>query len=159
MNGIVQDAIQKQRQIWTGDTDLDFILDWKISEAKEKGISVRIKAQPCACRIDVKDLCTIIGNLMDNAIEACIRIEKEENRWILVSVHVQGEFFIFNIANPLQEIPRIEKGYFLSWKRDFKERGFGIESVRSIVEKKYGGSMRVEFKKSYFEVLLVMRGT
>lgn len=156
MNKIYQETIQQQREVLTGDEDLDVILNWKISEAKTKGIVVTTDIMACDCRENDEDFCVILGNLMDNAIEACLQWEELEKRQIYLGIRTQGTIFILWIQNTYKDILRKKQERFLSRKRGYREPGYGIESIRELVETKYQGNLKIDYSDSEFTARVTM---
>ena len=75
--------------IKTGNVMIDAILNSKLSLIKVKGIEINAKAiVPDKLAISEVDLCTIIGNLLDNAMEACLRQPTAEERYIRVFIGI-----------------------------------------------------------------------
>ena len=73
----------------TGNVMVDAILNSKLSLIKSKQITVNAKAVvPSELRISEVDLCVIIGNLLDNAMEACLKQENESERFIRIYINV-----------------------------------------------------------------------
>ena len=74
----------------TGNTSVDAMLNSKLSLAGNKGLSVKCDAiLPDKLLFNPVDLCIIIGNLIDNAIEACEKMEEDQNRFIRIYLCVQ----------------------------------------------------------------------
>lgn len=139
---------------WTGDETLDLILNWKIGEAEKQGVEVSVEAELFRCSVEEKDLCSLIGNLFDNALEAEARKPVSEKK---IEVHLSrlGKFFLFQIANPVAERPRQENGKWLSAKRGYSRPGYGMEIVKEIAEK-YQGEMTAEYEESVFKVTIML---
>ena len=119
--------------IKTGNPMTDAILNSKISLAKSKGISVTADAHiPVKLKLSEIDLCCIIGNLFDNAIEASLKLPEEE-RLIRVYMDMKGTQLYISFTN------------FTAGKklRSFKTtkgagHGFGLERIDAIVERLQG---------------------
>ena len=123
--------------IKTGNIMTDAILNSKLSLAAAKKISVNAKATvPSKLNISDIDLCVIIGNLLDNAIEACENIESVEKfiRIFIGTKNTQLYMIITNTA-PDKKLSKI-RNVFLSRKGE--NHGFGLMRVDKTVEK-YGG--------------------
>ena len=85
--------------IKTGNAMADAILNSKISLAKSKGIEVKTTAHiPVALKISDLDLCVIIGNLFDNAIDASVALP-EGNRIIRVYMDMKGTQLYISFTN------------------------------------------------------------
>ncbi len=116
----------------TGNSMADAILNSKISLAQAKSIHVQVDAHiPMKLKMSELDLCCIIGNLFDNAMEASMDLPEEE-RLIRVYMDMKGtqlyiSFTNFTAAKKLQKIG----GRFATTKGD--GHGFGLVRIDSIV--------------------------
>ena len=117
---------------------IDFILDYKKKEAEDKGIDFIINADAVYTnKIRNEDICIILANLLDNAIEAA-REHKGPKRWIHVTIRKIGDLLLFKIQNSIGHVPD-RKGKFLrSTKENVGLHGIGLKNVRETVEKYYG---------------------
>lgn len=95
------------------------------------------------------DLYTIMGNAMDNAMEAVSKFERPHLRIIDVLVHVRQRFLVISITNPMKEPPSFEDGLPVSTKEPDGFHGFGIRSIRSTVQK-YGGETVIDTGDGFF---------
>ena len=101
--------------------------------------------------INIIDLCVLVGNLLDNAIEACQKIDKQKR--IQVSFKQEGNFLNVIIKNTYID----EKNNDLLTTKDNKlNHGYGIKSVRSIVEK-YEGTFKIIKNNGYFIVSVLLK--
>ena len=121
----------------TGNPMADAILNSKISLARSRGISVRADAHiPVALKISELDLCVIIGNLFDNAIEASLQLP-ENQRMIRVYMDMKGTQLYISFTNlTISKKMKKEQGRFRSTKGG--DRGLGMLSMDRIV-KRLGG--------------------
>lgn len=90
---------------------------------------------PKDCKIDPVDLCTILTNLLDNAVEACMKQPEGEPREIQVTIRRLHQFIIIKIANSSIASPDIRNGKLHTSKKDGNLHGWGMRSVLSAVEK------------------------
>lgn len=124
----------------TGNVMIDAVLNSKLSLAKNKHIAVEAKAiVPARLDISEIDLSLIIGNLMDNAMEACLRIEEERERFIRVYIDVlKGQLYIYvmNAVNGRPDKRREENRQvrYLSTKES-RSHGFGLMRIDRAVER------------------------
>jgi len=125
--------------IKTGNVMADAILNSKLSLAAANDIPVDITANiPVEINISDIDLCIIIGNLLDNAIEASLEVPKE-NRSIRVYIEMKKTNLYLCFTNITATGKRtFTNGRLNSTKHDTNAHGFGLMRVDSIVEK-YGG--------------------
>ena len=100
LNNLDKDLTTVDTVIKTGNVMVDAILNSKISLAKSKDISVNAKAiVPKELKILEIDLCVIIGNLLDNAIEACMKLDNPSDRFIRVYVDIFKEQLYISVQN------------------------------------------------------------
>lgn len=120
--------------IKTGNAMADAILNSKISLAKSKRISVHADAYiPLALKTSEIDLCVILGNLFDNAIEASLELP-EEKRLIRIYMDMKNtqlyiSFTNFTASKKLKKI----NGIFSTTKGD--GHGFGLIRIDNIIER------------------------
>lgn len=138
----------------TGNPMADAILNSKISLARSKHIQVRADASvPVALSISELDLCVILGNLFDNAIEASLSLPEPE-RLIRVYMEIKGEQLYISFTN-LTAAGKREKrdGRFRSTKGE--GHGFGLVRIDAIVER-LGGWLSRNSEEGAFttEILL-----
>ncbi len=121
----------------TGNVALDAILSGKIAQAKEQGISITIKAN-VADELTISDvsLSIIIGNLLDNAIEACRKAS--EKPFINLYISMKGKMLYFHMMNAAGEKKTKRAGLFGSDKKGL--HGFGLRRAMTIIEENGGWS-------------------
>ncbi|MCM1027977.1 MAG: GHKL domain-containing protein [Roseburia sp.] len=120
----------------TGNTMADAILNSKISLMKNMQIEVEAQAQvPASLSVPDVELCIIIGNLLDNAMEACSRLAPG-NRFVHIYIHVKGALLYMCFTNSAGKKQHKIGSLFLSSKG--KEHGFGLVRVDSLVAKNGG---------------------
>lgn len=124
--------------IKTGNVMVDAILNSKLSLIKAKSIKVSAKAVvPPSLQISEIDLCVIIGNLLDNAMEAALKQPEAESRFIRVFIGIlKGQLYVSVTNSTCGEIKKSGKTY-LSTKNS-ASHGFGLMRVDRIVEKYHG---------------------
>ena len=121
----------------TGNKMTDVILNSKISLAKSRNITVRADAHvPMSLTTSEIDLCIIMGNLFDNAIEACMLLP-EEKRLIRIYMDMKNTQLYLSITNTTaQKKQRKENGRFRTNKG--YGHGYGLVRVGTIVERNQG---------------------
>ena len=139
----------------TGNVMVDAILNSKLSLIKSKQIGVNAKAAvPKELKISEVDLCVIIGNLLDNAMEACLRQAEGENRFIRVYIGVLKQQLYISVTNSTGGDTRKSGRSYLSAKGS-DGHGFGLQRIDRIAEK-YNGFVNRQNEPEVFatEVLL-----
>lgn len=118
----------------TGNAMADAILNSKISLAKSRDIPVQVDAHiPVKLKMSELDLCCVIGNLFDNAIEASLALPPEE-RLIRVYLDMKGTQLYLSFTNFTAQGKREKQGgRFLTTKGE--GHGFGLVRIDAIVER------------------------
>ena len=146
--------------IKSGNAMADVILSSKMSLAQAHGIDVRVDAHthiPIKLRISELDLCCVLGNLFDNAIEASLRLPEEE-RMIRVYMDTKGAQLYISFTNlAAGGKQKKENGRFRSTKG--AGHGFGLFRIDSVVGR-LGGYIRRASEAGAFttEILLPLDG-
>ena len=99
------------------------------------------------------DLCVLVGNLMENAIEACIRMS-QENSFIHMSSSLQYGVLTLTVDNSFTGNIRKHGNIFLSSKR--QGAGVGISSIIAVA-KKYNGGTRFEESGGVFQASVYLK--
>ncbi|PRY75393.1 sensor histidine kinase [Alkalibacterium olivapovliticus] len=142
--------------IQTGNTMIDAIVNTKLTSAKNKGIELYATAiAPKELTVQHVDLAVILGNLLNNAIEATSREAKsgEEQFIRLYVAPMKGTLYI-SVTNTMAENP---KPSFLSLKR-VNKRGYGLSRIDQAVDK-YQGIVNRKWEDGIFatEVTLPLK--
>lgn len=149
------DLTQIDTVLKTGNVMVDAILNSKLSLIHSKNIKVNAKAAvPQDLHISEIDLCVIIGNLLDNAMEACLRQAETEDRFIRVFIGVLKKQLYISVSNSMGgEVKKAGKTYVSS--KNSATHGFGLMRVNRIAEK-YNGYVNCQNEEGVFatEILL-----
>ena len=139
----------------TGNVMVDAILNSKLSLIKSKNITVNAKATvPAELRISEIDLCAIIGNLLDNAMEACLRQDESEDRFIRVYIGILKKQLYICVTNSVGgEVKKVGKTYLST--KDSDAHGFGLMRIDRLADK-YDGYVNRQNEEGAFatEVML-----
>lgn len=142
--------------IRTGNTMIDAIVNTKLTAAKKNGIELFATAiAPEKIAIEHVDLAIILGNLLNNAIEATVKEpDKQEDRFIRVYIAPIKETLYISVTNTMSENP---KPSFSSLKR-VNRRGYGLSRINQAVEK-YEGIVNRKWEDGVFatEVTLPLK--
>ena len=134
LNKLDEDLATVDTVVKTGNAMADAILNSKISLAKSKGINVKVDAHvPVKLKMSELDLCVILGNLFDNAIEASLPLAENERliRVYMVMKNTQLYISFTNFTSSKKQIK--EANLFKTTKGD--GHGFGLVRIDSIIEK------------------------
>ncbi len=129
----------------TNNPVVDILVGNKLGIAKSMGIDVDcslLLPYPCSLR-DI-DICIVLSNALDNAIQAVKKLGAGTEKYIRVSGRIQGDFLMMEIENSFHG-----KGAF--------KKGTGLSNVKKVAEK-YGGAMSIEIQENVFalHVLLII---
>lgn len=131
--------------VWSGIKVVDFVLNYKRMEAEKEKIQVFYEVDLIENQdflIQDSELCALLSNLLDNAIEAS-RFVTEEKREIHVSIRYLNHMLMMQVVNRIAELPIEENGKYVTKKKDKQKHGIGISSIQNVVSKYEG---YVEFK-------------
>ena len=125
----------------SGNIVVDSILNYKLREAKNKGAQIELELKiPRELNIFPFDMGVILGNLLDNAITAVSKRDRE--RKIKVSMYFEKNTVYINIENTFDGNLIIEEGRYKTTNKDKFNHGFGLLSVKKILEK-YNGEIHI----------------
>lgn len=122
--------------VWTGNRFVDFLLNMRIREIQERKIKPEFFFDIIRIPLKDEELYILLGNLLDNAVEAASRCELG-NRWISLKLRNRNQLFQIEIANSSSEKPVVKNGKFCSSKKG-GEHGWGLENVKMLVERNHG---------------------
>ncbi|MCC8101348.1 MAG: ATP-binding protein [Clostridiales bacterium] len=156
LNRMEEEIRQYEAQNKTGNKVLDTILTSKTMSCQQCGISLNCVADGSLLDfIDVIDLCSILGNALDNAIEYEKTITGEEKRLIHVAIFAQKEFLIMRFENYFEGELELNEGLPASSKKEKEFHGYGLKSIRYTV-KKYSGAVNVSVQDNWFELKILI---
>lgn len=151
---ILEDISLAEDIIYSANPVLNSILKIKTAKAKENGIDVRIHAFiPKKVSIETGDMGVLYGNLLDNAIEACCRVGRENRFLAFETKYQEGNLLILIKNSKTGE----ENKKLVTTKKDKRKHGRGIRTVLSVAEK-YGGNLILNDLGSVFEAKLLLTG-
>lgn len=141
----------------TGNKVLDAVLTSKNVVCEQNGISLNCVADgELLDFMDVMDLCTILGNALDNAIECEMRIQEKEKRLIHMAVFSKKDFLIMRFENYFDGELKISEGILKTTKTKRSElHGYGIMSIKHAV-KKYDGAVNINVQENWFELQVLI---
>lgn len=135
-----------------GNDFVNAILNAKLNSAKSLGIEVRCCVDK-ALSFEAADLCTLLGNMLDNAIEAC---GKCTEKYIEINISARNEQCLITVLNSVEGDILKENSALATTKEDPELHGFGTRSILKIANK-YDGNVRYFQEDNLFacEVLLL----
>ncbi len=134
----------------SGNEDLDIILAEKSLLCEKQGIKLQCIADGEKLSfMKTEDVYTLMGNALDNAIEAVSQEMSLGRRVITMRITQKGELLTIHIENPCKVQPIFVDGLPASTKADREYHGFGTKSMRYVSEK-YGGVLTTDWEKGIF---------
>lgn len=143
----------------TGNRAVDALLYQKRKTAEKKGIDwecdVRI---PERCHVNEFDLCILFGNILDNAVEACERLQRETvgqevQLFIRVQAQAVKKCFLLEVKNSMSADEKpIDK---TTERENGQGRGIGLLNVGDVV-RGYDGVMSTEMRDGVFDLSLLL---
>ena len=140
----------------TGNKCIDALINVKYTTAKEKGIDFILKIFiPEELPINQCDMGIVLGNILDNAIEATEKCNSSAKK-IEIIMGIKKEALVLVVKNPLAgSLKRNKDGKLLSTKEDSKRHGYGINSVIKVA-RKYNGDVIIEEEGGEFVITVTM---
>ncbi|MBQ9314650.1 MAG: GHKL domain-containing protein [Clostridia bacterium] len=139
----------------TGSYILDALLFEKRRIANLYNIELEFSGSINQEIIDDIDLCIIFGNSIDNAIEACQKLNNEIQQIINIKIRHLNNLVNIIITNPTLEHINTQENIMSTTKSDVTNHGFGLESIYNIVEK-YSGDAGIYYKDNLFTLNIVI---
>ncbi len=134
--------------VQSGNEMLNIILNGKLGQAADAGISVEIARMDAPEKLPLSDaeLCSLMMNLLDNALEAA-SADGVKRRYIKLDMHIRNRYFVFICEN----------GATLGWinKETAPGRGLGLKAVQRIVER-YGNLSDTEYGDDYYKMTVLL---
>ncbi|MBR6256670.1 MAG: sensor histidine kinase [Lachnospiraceae bacterium] len=156
LNELTGNGSSYSHETWTGDETIDYLIGSKKTAAEEKGIHFEAEAEfPRNINIKSSDLCAILGNLLDNAIEACVKIEDRDKRKIHLIIRRIRHMLIVKVENSYDDKPVVIDGEYKTSKTDGGLHGWGIKSARAAAEK-YDGIVQSSCKDNVFVTVVTL---
>ena len=140
----------------TGSSVLDAILTAKQLSCLQNDITFTCMADGSLIGfMDVKDICSIFGNILDNAMEHVMRYDPEK-RVISLSVTQKNEFVLIECVNYSDVTLDLDENSMpVTTKKDKEIHGYGLKSIR-LAAGKYGGNMTIQNKDELFSIRLLI---
>lgn len=128
-------------KIHTGDSFLDVIMNYYLYIATKENIVFTVLGKlNGATHVEMFDITTLMGNVLQNAIEATVKTNAPKIRVELVE-H-KNEIFII-VSNSIVEKINTKNNFFITSKKDKMNHGFGLKNIVATV-KKYQGEYYIE---------------
>jgi sensor histidine kinase YesM len=146
LKSIIDEIARQENICYTRNVGLNTILNIKHKEMVEKNIDSNFEIKiPEKINLSGRDIGNLIGNILDNAIEACEKCEK--NKFINLILYYYNHTVVISCVNKVEE----ENKELKTHKNNPQEHGLGLKSIEKIVQK-YNGVMKTTFCNKIFEL-------
>ena len=143
-------------RLHTGNETLDIVLSDHMLRAVNRSVQLSVVADgQLVAFMERADLYALFDNLLGNALEY-LETQPEENRFVRLSVRGMSGFVRIEAENWFTGTLTMDGGLPVSTKGDETEHGFGMKSIRRIVEK-YNGTMSVGAENDLFTVRIILK--
>lgn len=136
---------------------INAVAGYYLNRAKAEGISVKadIKTDE-SLPLEDEELCVLLTNLLENALEACLAMKPEQDRFLSLHIASREEHLLIDCENSTDaEITVLPDGTIPSAKSDKKNHGYGISSIRRIIEKHYG-MLEISCTEGRFQIVITV---
>lgn len=141
---------------FTGIDSIDALITVKKIKMQENDIHFTHRlCMPKETILPLPELCVVLGNLLDNAIEANEKVSKNY-RFISLAITQKQGYLSIQISNAISEKVKIKNNQIFTTKRNKEIHGFGLQSVKEITEK-YNGTISFEQEENIFTVIVMLR--
>jgi sensor histidine kinase regulating citrate/malate metabolism len=138
---------------------INAILTDKLSEAEGKDIKVSFTGNlPEKLNIQGNDLCSLLVNMLENAIEACDKIPRGIEKKLDITLGMKNDFIYFGISNTAYGTPCKVNDRFVTSKEDHEKHGYGI-SIMQRIARKYDGAFDAFSSENSFMVKVALKNT
>lgn len=146
--------LSKTAKTYCPNSIINAVVGMKEESATKHGISCNIQIDMEASPpIDDIDLCALFSNTLDNAIEACLKIDDVSQRSLSLKVRYKNKNFSYEIKNAKRNEIVKKNGLFETDKKEGALHGIGLSNTNRIVEK-YHGEIEIEYGKDWFDLVI-----
>jgi sensor histidine kinase YesM len=153
---IIETVNKKQAAANTGNVVIDSLVNFKHGKAMKEGIDVKFNlVVPYNLPCEDADICIILGNILDNAIEAAVQVEPKQ-RYIDLNITARKNSLAIILKNSYgHSIQTSFEGIIVTTKPNKQRHGYGLFSVQQITDK-YNGTMNIEYTDTEFKVTIIL---
>lgn len=154
LSELAEDLNTVDTVIKTGNVMADAILNSKLSVAEKLNVRLNVKAAvPQDLPMSDVELCAVMGNLLDNAVEACAALPEDE-RFIRVYIgRVKGQFYL-SVQNSAGKVKKNGTAYITT--KQGENHGYGIFRIDRVVNK-YGGYVNRQNEQGCFATEIMVK--
>ena len=142
--------------VWTGDETADYLINSKMAAAVANGVRMQVKVEfPRHTNIKSADLCAILGNFLDNALEASAQVPAPDQRFIRLTIRRINQMLVIKAENYFSVLPIRGKEGLETTKTEEGMHGWGLKSARAAAEK-YDGMVQTACEGDVFRAVATL---
>ena len=148
---LLQASYEKAQYSHCGNSVVDSIINCKFTQAKKLGIDFTHRVMLSSeIYISSIDICAVLANQLDNALEACAKLPENDEKKIRVEIWQKEAFVFFKVTNTCRENPFNSKRQLVSTKNDPTGlHGYGVKNITKTAES-YGGTVKSDYIDGMF---------
>ena len=149
------ESMRGKSKVTTGNFTVDAVLNYELEEADKLGIRVSSTVSvPGDLDISGTILCGILGNALDNAMEACARLDQDE-RQMEIWMKVEKLNLMIEVRNRYDGVVNVREGRLLSRKEDRQTHGIGIRVMEEMI-RQTNGTLETDWDENWFTLRIVV---
>ena len=135
-----------------GNDIIDAVINCSAAEAARSQIDFQynVELSSSLSQIAPIDLCAVLGNQVENALDACRKIPDSQRRFIQVSIRQNKSFVVIQVINSAYRNPFTADGRLVTNKEDSEFHGLGLKSIQDTVDK-YNGYLTNSYENHQFQ--------
>lgn len=139
----------------TGNLVIDALMSNAANAAEEERVKFKSDIRISGSKINIEryDLSVVLGNLLDNAVEACRKITASGERFVETTIVTTENALIIKVVNSALQKDSVDYGY--TDKKDKRKHGYGLQNIRGVADQ-YGGTFHFEYRDSLFEASVIL---
>lgn len=139
----------------TGNVAIDSIINYKLKNIKKDRIKPEIRLLiPTVLNIEISDLATIIGNLLDNALNAVLMLEENKEKKIKLDIEYNRESLVIQADNTFDGVVNYQEGQIIT-RQNKTSHGHGLKNIKKVVDR-HNGYMDITHDNGIFSVAILL---
>jgi len=158
LSGLHEQFENKELPNFCGNVVINSLVSDYAGKTKELNIEFNVSINiPQGYNVPNYEMCIVLGNLLENAVEACLKLEPSEtrNRQIKLVLKPKGEQLMLMVRNTFDGEVLLDEDKIISTKRD-DSGGIGLESVKAVVDR-FGEMIRINYDNEFFSVFVLWK--
>ena len=152
LHSLLDISYRDVRMCSCGNDIIDAVINCSAAEAARSQIDFQYNVELSSnlSQIAPIDLCAVLGNQVENALDACKKIPDSQRRFIQVSIRQNKGFVVIQVINSAYRNPFTADGRLVTNKEDPEFHGLGLKSIQDTVDK-YNGYLTNSYEDHQFQ--------